>query len=103
MQKMRCRLTSAVCCAIKMLSKEPDITKAVNLLERDLQNGPDHFFGHYEKCSPDFCLSAKKRVDSSLEISGDGAVTKGDTDHLDVSDDLACKCPYKEKRGDKYE
>lgn len=101
--KMRCRLTSAARCAIKMRSKEPDITKAVKLLERDLQNGPYHCFGHHEKCSPDFCLSAKERVDSAVEISGDGAVINGDTDHLDGSDDLACKCAYKEKREDKYE
>ena len=41
-KKIRCRLTSAARCAIKMRSKEPDTTKAVKLLERDIQNGPYH-------------------------------------------------------------
>ena len=102
-QKMRHRLTSAARCAIKMRSKEPDITKAVKLLERDLQNGPYHCFGHHERCSPDFCLSARERVESSKDTSGDGAASDGDTDHPDESDDLACKFSYNEIRENKYE
>lgn len=61
-KKMRCRLTSAARSAIKMRSKEPDKAKAIKLLEHDLQNGPYHCFGHHERCSADFCLSAKERV-----------------------------------------
>ena len=91
-QKMRCQLTTR--CAIKMRSKEPDTTRAVKLLECDLQNGPYHCFGHHERCSPDFCLSAKERVESSRDTSGDGAASDGDIDHLDESDDLACKFSY---------
>ncbi len=71
-EKMRRRLTSAARCAIKMRSKEPDTAKAVKLLERDLQNGPYHCFGHHNNCSPDFCLAAKERVASSSSSSGNG-------------------------------
>ena len=102
-QKMRCRLTSAARCAIKMRSKEPDNTKAVKLLERDLQNGPYHCFGHHERCSPDFCLSAKERVESSRDTSGNGAASDGDTDYLDESNDLVCKFSYSEIEKNKYE
>ena len=58
-QKMQCRLTSTAHSAIKMRSKEQDLTKAVKLLEWDLQNGPYHCFGHHDRCSPDsksFCI-----------------------------------------------
>ena len=92
-QKMRCQLTSAARCAIRMRSKEPDSTKAVKLLVQDLQNGPYHCFGHHERCSPDFCLSAKERVDSSVDPSGGGAANDGDSDLSDGSSDLACKFP----------
>ena len=47
-QKMQCRLTSTAHSAIKMRSKEQDLTKAVKLLEWDLQNGPYHCFGHHD-------------------------------------------------------
>ena len=77
-QKMRCRLTSAARCAIKMRSKEQDMTKAIKLLERDLQNGPYHCFGHHDRCSPDFCLSAKKSVVGSSESSGSETCVAGE-------------------------
>ena len=92
-QKMRCRLTSAARCAIKMRSKEPDTTKAVKLLERDLQNGHYHCFGHHERCSPDFCLAAKERVESFRDTFDNGAASDGDSDHMVETDDLACKFP----------
>ena len=60
--KMRRRLTSAACSAIRMRSKDPDVNKALQLLERDLVNGPLHCFGHHNHCSPDFCLAAKNRL-----------------------------------------
>lgn len=88
---------------LKMRSKEPDTTRAVKLLERDLQNGPYHCFGHYERCSPDFCLSAKERVESSRDTSGDGAASDEDIDNPDESDDLACKFSYIEIGQNKYE
>ena len=72
-KKMRCRLTSAARCAIKMQSKEPDKKKAVKLLQHDLQNGPYHCFGQHQLCSSDFCLSAAKTSPSSLP--------HGDLDH----------------------
>lgn len=53
--KMRQRLVSATRCAVKMRSKEPDRKKAIELLERDLINGPLHCFGEHDRCSPDFC------------------------------------------------
>ena len=95
-QKMCCRLTSAAHCAIKIRSKEPDTTKAVKLLEQDLQNGSYHCFGHHDRCNPDFCLSAKERGESSRGTSGDGTTRERDTDHMDEIDDLACKFSCKE-------
>ena len=92
-KRMRCRLTSAARCAIKMRSKEPDKGKAIKLLERDLQNGPYHCFGQHEQCSADFCLSAKERVDSLDSSSTDDAATDDtETDlFMDDNDELACK------------
>ena len=86
-----------------MRNKEPDTTRAVKLLECDLQNGPYHCFGHHERCSPDFCLLAKERVESSRDTSGDGAASDEDIDHPDESDDLACKFSYIEIGENKYE
>ena len=90
-QKMRCRLTSAARCAIKMRSKEPDIKKAVKLLEQDLKNGPYHCFGLHEKCSTDLCLSAKERVASVTQDPPDVAVDDNSPDSIDSSDHLSCK------------
>ena len=53
--KMRKRLVSAAHCAIRMRSQETDRKNAVNMLERDLINGPRHCFGYHDDCSPDFC------------------------------------------------
>ena len=68
-QRMRQRLTSAARCAIKMRSKEPNTREAVQLLKRDLINGPYHCFGNHTNCSPDFCLTAKKQLDSTSNPS----------------------------------
>ena len=68
-QRMRQRLTSAARCAIKMRSKEPNTREAVQLLKRDLKNGPYHCFGNHTNCSPDFCLTAKKQLDSTSNPS----------------------------------
>ena len=93
-KKMRCRLTSAARCAIKMRSKEPDITKAVKLLERDLQNGPYHCFGHHDRCSPDFCLAAKERVESSSSHnSADDSNDGRESGHSEGTSDLVGKFP----------
>lgn len=92
-EKMQCRLTSAARCAIKMRSKESDISKGVKLLERDLLNGPYHCFGHHERCSPDFCLSAKERLQSFRDTSGEGAAREEDADGSVGNDELAGKFP----------
>ena len=66
-EKMRKRLTSAARCAIKMRSQEPNRNVAARLLEHDLLNGPFHCFGYHNKCSPDFCSTAREnqlRTDS---------------------------------------
>ena len=55
------RLTSAARCAIKMRSQESDQSEAARLLERDILNGPLHCFGHHDKCSADFCSTARDR------------------------------------------
>ena len=61
-QKMRRRLVSAARCAIKMQSKEPDRNVGVNLLKKDLLNGPNHCFGNHSKCSTDFCSNAREKL-----------------------------------------
>ena len=76
--KMRRRLTSAARSAIRMRSKEPDANKALQLLERDLINGPLHCFGHHNNCSPDFCLAAKNRLQQEPQ---------GTVDSYNVEDD----------------
>lgn len=58
-------------------------------------------FGHHERCSPDFCLSAKERSESSRVTSSDGAVGDGDTNHMDEADDPACKFSCKIRNRDK--
>ncbi len=60
--KMRKRLVSAARCAIKMRSKESDRKLGVRLLKTDLKNGPNHCFGNHNQCSPDFCSTAKDRL-----------------------------------------
>ena len=80
---MRCRLTSAARCAIKMRSKEPDKKKAVKLLQHDLQNGPYHCFGHH-------CLSAAKTSPSS-QPHGDLDSDSEDNDDGIHLDDIECK------------
>ncbi len=57
---MRQKLVSAARCAIRMRSKESDPKKAVELLNRDLLNGPSHCFGIHSHCSTDFCLVAQE-------------------------------------------
>ncbi len=70
-EKMRCRLTSAARCAIKMRSQEPDVAMAVKKLECDLINGPFHCFGQYKKCSSDFCQTAREKEQGSSQTDGD--------------------------------
>lgn len=86
-QRMRQRLTSAARCAIKMRSKETDVNKAVKLLEKDLQNGPYHCFGHHDNCSSDFCLVAKERASTSPTVSA----VPDSTDDIQSSSDLEGK------------
>ena len=56
------RLTSAAGCAIKMHSKETNKQKGLRSLERDLINGPFHCFGHHARCSPNFCSTAREKL-----------------------------------------
>lgn len=81
--KMRRRLTSAARCAIKMRSQEPDISKAVKQLERDLVNGPFHCFNQHANCSPDFCRTARE----NMQGTSTGDCDSGE-DSLDSGDDL---------------
>ncbi len=68
-EKMRRRLVSAARCAIKMRSKEVDRKTAVHLLRKDLLNGPNHCFGSHERFNPDFCSTAKDRLQSLSSTS----------------------------------
>lgn len=85
-QRMRQRLTSAARCAIKMRSREPNVAKAVKLLENDLRNGPYHCFGQHMNCSPDFCRVAKERVEVSISSASNSAtVNQLEDDQLEES------------------
>ena len=81
----------------------------MKLLERDLQNGPYHCFGHHDRCSPDFCLVAKGSVVGSLESSGNGPGEVGEDgeggdcrtaedEESGHPDDLQSKFPVTNKR-----
>ncbi len=59
---MRKRFVSAARSAIKMRSTEDSKKEALKKLKHDLQNGPLHCFGFHEIRSPDFCKSAKDKV-----------------------------------------
>ena len=64
---MRKQLTKAARSAIIMRSKENNRPEAINKLQKDLINGPLHCFGYHEKCSTDFCKTAKKLHASDLK------------------------------------
>ena len=61
MKEMRQKLGSAARCTIWTRSKETDAKKAVELLNRDLLNGPLHCFGIHSLCSTDFCSVAQEK------------------------------------------
>ena len=84
-QKMRRRLTSAARCAIRMRSKESDTSQVLRSLEKDLINGPLHCFGHYDHCSPDFCSTARERLQQT-SASGSGEDRDSRDDEADTHD-----------------
>ena len=84
-QKMRKRLTSAARSAIRMRSKEDDKSKALRSLEKDLINGPMHCFGHHHHCSPDFCSTARERIQQPTVLSTEDEAESSDTDDEDES------------------
>ena len=61
---MRKRLTAAARCAIKMRSKEPNKSQALQLLCQDLRNGPLHCFGIHTQCSTDYCTAIQRSCSS---------------------------------------
>ena len=63
---MRKQLTKVARSAIIMSSKENNRPEAIKKLQKDLINGPLHCFGYHEKCSTDFCKTAKKLNTSDL-------------------------------------
>ena len=84
-QKMRRRLTGAARCAIRMCSKESDTSQALRSLEKDLINGPLHCFGHHDHCSPDFCSTARERLQqTSASGSGKDRDDEADTHDTDL-------------------
>lgn len=60
---------SAARCAIRMRSRETDKKIALASLRRDLCNGPLHCFGLHDSCSPDFCISARERIQKATSLS----------------------------------
>ena len=55
------RLTAGARCAIKMHTKD----KNIDLLRKDLRNGPSHVFDDHTNCSPTFCKVAAKTIKQS--------------------------------------
>ena len=99
-EKMRRKLVSGARCAIKMRSKEVDRREGIKLLKRDLLNGPNHCFGNHQHCSPDFCTTARERLQllpdspvpgTSAPLDNTVEVSAVEDDIHDESDDLACK------------
>jgi len=88
-ERMRRRLTSAARCAIKMRSQEHDTTEAVRKLKRDLINGPFHCFGQHDKCSPDFCKTAREKV----SVSSDGHESEDESENSNDCGDLQGTSP----------
>ncbi len=48
-----------------MRSRETNIQRGVQLLQKDIGNSPFHCFGQNQKCSSDFCKVAKNREKQS--------------------------------------
>lgn len=93
-EKMRRRLVSAARCAIKMRSKEVDRKLGVKLLKQDLKNGPNHCFSNHQLCSPDFCSTAKNRLQTTQSASlPEEAAQSNQEEELELGEDdeLACK------------
>ena len=67
-QKMRKRLVSAARSVIRMRSMEENKKEALKKLKHDLQNEPLHCFGFHEKCSSDFCKSAKEKIQQQTAL-----------------------------------
>ncbi len=87
--KMRKRLVSAARCAIRMRSKEMNTIKALDALKKDLTNGPFHCFGIHNNCSPDFCTTARCRLQqernpSSINDINADEVEEPNDDRTDV-------------------
>ncbi len=83
---MRRRLVSAARCAIKMRSRESDRQLGIRLLRADLINGHRHCFGNHSNCSPDFCSSAKDRLQNDHPVMVP-ATTAPAADDFEVTDD----------------
>ena len=85
-ESMRKRLTKAARSAIIMCSKENNRSEAIKKLQKDLLNSPLHCFGHHDKCSTDFCKTAKAQSTNnatkliSLPATNNSSNTAGDVD-----------------------
>ena len=90
-EKMRRRLTSSARCAIKMRSKEADKTKGLELLKKDLINGPYHCFGYHSNCSPDFCQAAR---DAQITASNDEPEENEESTAESLSDNECVQSKY---------
>ena len=99
-EKMRKRLVSAARCAIRMRSSEADRHDGVQLLKRDLVNGPNHCFGNHSKCSPDFCSTARERQHNSSLPQGTAeqpAPVEVEDDPDENNDSQSSKFPHLHK------
>ena len=66
-ESMRKQLTKAARSTIIMCSQENNHPEAI--IQKDRINGPLHCFGYHEKCSTDFCKTAKKLNASDLNYT----------------------------------
>ncbi|XP_069120879.1 uncharacterized protein [Argopecten irradians] len=75
---VRIRMVTAVRCAIRMRSSNPNKEAAVKLLAHDIRNSVHHIFGDHTKCSKDFC-KAKKGEDTTNIRVNEGELEESDT------------------------
>ena len=64
------------------------------VLKTNLKNGPSHCFGHHSNCSPDFCSSARDRLQHHhlvQEVQTPVATATADDDAGATDDQVACE------------
>ena len=84
----RVRLTTAVRCAIRMRSKQPDRQTAIRKLESDIMNSVYHVFGKHNNCDSYFCKVKCEAISGSSKIKGKGKGKTSEKQALPVTDNI---------------